>query len=141
MHRMARIALTLGLLAVPGTVQAAATGRIMQLQVGKQTFNVTLDSGAAAQGLRAMLPLTLNMTELNGNEKYADLPRALPVRASNPGTIHAGDVLLYGSKTVVVFYETFSTSYSYTHLGRIENTAGLAQALGKGNVTVTLKAR
>ena len=38
-----------------------------------------------------MLPLTLNMIELNGNEKYADLPEDLPTRASNPRTIQSVD--------------------------------------------------
>ena len=31
-----------------------------------------------------------------------------------PGIIHTGDLLLWGANTVVLFYETFSSSYSYT---------------------------
>ncbi|WP_353887861.1 cyclophilin-like fold protein [uncultured Parabacteroides sp.] len=41
-----------------------------------------------------------------------------------PGIIHTGDLLLWGANTVVLFYETFSSSYSYTRLGKIENPAG-----------------
>lgn len=109
----------------------------MNITVGQTTFTATLDSGPAAQAFRAMLPLTLKMTELNGNEKYADLPKSLPTKATSPSTIQNGDLLLYGSKTLVVFYETFQTSYSYTRLGRVNDPNGLAQALGTGNVTVT----
>jgi len=38
-----------------------------------------------------MLPVTINMIELNGNEKYYDLPNSLPTNSSNPSTIKNGD--------------------------------------------------
>ena len=76
------------------------------------------------------------MTELNGNEKYFDLADNLPANASNPGTIQAGDLMLYGSNTLVLFYKSFTTSYNYTRLARVDNPSGLAAALGSGNITV-----
>ena len=79
------------------------------------------------------------MTELNGNEKYFRLSKNLPTDESNPGTINSGDLMLYGSNTLVLFYESFRTSYSYTKLGRITNANGLTDALGNGNVTVTIE--
>ena len=41
----------------------------------------------------------------------------------------------------MLFYESISTSYSYTPLGRIEDPAGLAEALGSGSVAVTFQLR
>jgi len=79
------------------------------------------------------------MVELNGNEKYVDLSRNLPTNAANPGTIQNGDLMLYGSATLVLFYKTFSTSYSYTKLGRIDDVTGLVAALGTGNVIVSFE--
>lgn len=105
--------------------------------VGGKTFTATLADNETAEAFKALLPLTLDMTELNGNEKYSYLSRSLPTNASNPGTIHAGDIMLYGSNCVVLFYETFNTSYSYTRIGQIDDSSGLADAVGSGNVTVT----
>lgn len=83
-----------------------------------------------------MLPASFEMTELNGNEKLFRLPSRLPSNDVNPGTIKAGDLMLWNSNTLVLFYETFPTSYSYTRLGRIDNAGGLSAAVGKGDVTI-----
>ncbi len=109
----------------------------LTLTANGQSWSVTLTDSSAAQALVEQLPLTLDMAELNGNEKYAALPAPLPVEAICPGQIQAGDVMLYGRDCLVLFYESFSTSYSYTPLGRLDNPQGLAQALGTGSVTVT----
>jgi hypothetical protein len=67
--------------------------------VGERRFAVTLTDNAAARAFAAQLPLTLDMSELNGDEKHADLPKLLPADASRPGTIRAGDLMLYGEDT------------------------------------------
>ena len=83
----------------------------MWLTVGERRFAITLNDNAATRAFAAQLPLTLDMSELNGNEKHAELPRALPAKPSPPGTIRNGDLMLYGSTTLVVFYLTFDSSY------------------------------
>jgi hypothetical protein len=108
----------------------------MWMTVGERRFAITLADSAAARAFAAQLPLSLDMVELNGNEKYADLPEALPSEARRPGKIENGDVMLYGTSTLVVFYARFNSSYSYTRLGRVENPADLPGALGLGGVRV-----
>lgn len=108
----------------------------MKVAIGTTVFTATLSDNKTAAAFKARLPLTVNMTELNGNEKYADLSDHLPTNASNPGTIQTGDLMMYGSGTLVLFYKTFSTSYNYTRLGHIDNPSGLAAALGVGDTTV-----
>ena len=107
------------------------------ITIGTKAFNAKLYNNATVAAFKARLPMTIDMQELNGNEKYFDLPNNLPANASNPGSIQSGDLMLYGSNTLVLFYKTFSTSYNYTPLGRIENVTGLAAALGSANVAVT----
>ncbi|WP_321837683.1 cyclophilin-like fold protein [Pseudomonas kulmbachensis] len=108
----------------------------MWMTVGEQRFAITLADNAAARTFVTLLPLTLEMSDLNSNEKYASLPGALPANASKPGTIHAGDLMLYGTDTLVVFYSTFESTYAYTRLGRVDDNANLAQVLGRHAVNV-----
>ncbi len=112
---------------------------IITIAIGNNHFTATLESNAAATEFKKMLPLTISMKDLNSNEKFFDLFNNLPANASNPRTINTGDLMLWGSNTLVLFYKTFNTSYSYTKLGKIENPSGLSKALGSGNVTVTFE--
>jgi hypothetical protein len=108
----------------------------IKITIGEKVFTSTVHNNATTTAFKAKLPLNINMKELNGNEKYFDLPDNLPANSSNPGTIQIGDLMLYGSNTLVLFYKSFSTSYNYTRLARIDNPSGLAAALGSGNITV-----
>jgi hypothetical protein len=116
--------------------RSAAEDRRIWMTVGERRFSVTLADNEAARAFAAQLPLTLDMPDLNGNEKHVKLPKALPVNASRPGTIRNGDVMLWGSDTLVVFYLTFDSPYSYTSLGRVDDAAALPDVLGRGQVRV-----
>ena len=115
-------------------------GTTMKITVGVAVFKATLYDNATATAFKKLLPLTITMDDLNGNEKHAEISGKLPFNIVNPGTIQNGDLMIWSSKTLVLFYETFSTPYSYTKLGRIDDVTGLAAALGSGNVTVSFEA-
>ena len=109
---------------------------VISIEVNGQTFSATLADNDTARAFAARLPMTLDMRELNGNEKYFYLNEPLPAAAQRVGQIRAGDLMLFGSDCVVLFYESFATSYTYTPIGRIDDPAGLAEALGCGSAEV-----
>lgn len=114
------------------------TGMIEIIVKGK-SFSAVLENNETATAFAARLPLTLDMSELNGNEKYHYLKDAFPSDSQSVGQIHAGDIMLYGNDCIVLFYKDFSTVYSYTRIGKIRNPQGLEEALGNGNASVEFK--
>ena len=47
--------------------------------------------------------------------------------------------MMNGASTLVLFYKSFRTAYSYTNIGRVDDPAGLEAALGSGNVDVSFE--
>ncbi len=110
------------------------------ITIGEKEFDATLADNPTAEAFRKLLPLSITMSELNGNEKLFRLPASLPTQESVPSSIQRGDLMLYGARTVVLFYKSFPTIYSYTRIGRIDDPAGLAVAVGSGSVAVKVEA-
>ena len=122
-----------------GEEQESTEEIVMKITINGRTFTAKADGGAAAQAFARLLPLDVTMSELNGNEKYYYLDEPLPQNAQRVGRIEAGDIMLWGDDCVVIFYESFSTPYSYARLGRIENAEGLKEAAGAGAAQVTFE--
>ncbi len=114
------------------------TAMKMKIEVNGSLFTATLADNAAVDALVDWVeegPVTLELSDYAGFEKVGPLGRSLP--ASDSQTItHAGDIVLYQGDQIVLFYG--SNSWSYTRLGRIDDLTGWEDALGSGDVTVTL---
>lgn len=117
-------------------IESSAPLQKMKITIGPHVFSATLADNETADAFRSRLPLTLAMHDVNENEKAFDLPAHLPSSDVNPRSIRVGDLMLWNSRTVVVFYQSFPTTYRYTRLGRIDDPAGLAEVLGRADVTV-----
>lgn len=96
-------------------------------------YIINLEDNETARSFVKILPQELDMSELNGNEKYIYLDTSLPTTTYNPNKINSGDVMLFGDNCLVVFYKTFKTSYSYSKIGHIDNLPDL------GNDSITIK--
>lgn len=101
----------------------------MNVQIYDRCFTAALEDNETARAFAALLPMTLHMTELNGNEKYHYLMSGLPASPQRVGRIEKGDIMLFGDDCVVLFYQSFDTPYSYTRIGKIADTEQLEQQL------------
>ena len=110
--------------------------RTMKIKINDTIFEVMLEDNSTAKSFCNMLPQSLNMNELNGNEKYCYINSSLPTNSTRINTITAGDIMLWGNNCIVIFYETFSSGYSYSKIGKIVDTTNLKQCLGSGSVLV-----
>lgn len=120
-----------------GEEQESTEEIVMKITINGRTFTAKANGSAAAQAFARLLPLDVTMSELNGNEKYYYLDEPLPQNAQRVGRIEVGDIMLWGDDCIVVFYESFNTSYRYTRLGKVINAENLAHAAGAGTAQVT----
>ena len=118
--------------------EAAPMKNSVTIQVNGKNFSATLEDNPSAKKFAALFPLEIEMIELHGNEKYFYLDENLPSNAVRVGQIRAGDLMLFGSNCVVIFYKDFTTSYNYTRLGKLDNPADLEKVLGGGNVRLVI---
>ena len=113
-------------------------GRKIIVEVNGSRFTATLENNKAADALEEMVqkePVTVQMSDYAGFEKVGSLGASLPA-SNRQTTTHAGDIVLYQGNQIVIFYG--SNSWSYTRLGKIDDLTGWEEALGNGDVTLTL---
>jgi hypothetical protein len=111
----------------------------MTITVGNTAFTATMENNTSAKALMELLakePLTIQMSEYGGFEQVGALGQRLPSNDVQT-TTSAGDIVLYSSSNIVIFYG--SNSWSYTRLGKIDGASAneIKDAFGSG-ASVTL---
>ena len=91
------------------------------ITINDEQYLLNLEDNETAKEFTKLLPQTYTMAELNGNEKYVYLDSPLPMHSKVPDKINRGDVYLFGDDCLVIFYKSFTTNYSYTKIGHIDN--------------------
>ena len=104
----------------------------LNIVINNDNYVLNLESNETVTKLLELLPLEVEMSELNGNEKYIYLDESLPTNSSNPKHINSGDVMLFGDNCLVIFYKSFNSTFSYTKIGHIDNF----EDLGNQNIAI-----
>ena len=102
---------------------------------GKE-YQIELESSETANQIKSKLPFTISMKNLNGNEVYYNFDESFKTNQQSVGTINKGDIYLYRDNCLVLFYKTFTTTYTYTKIGKVINPEGLDTLIGSDNVEV-----
>lgn len=113
--------------------------KMLNIKINGTAFQLELADNQTAKELQKILPKKFSMEDLHQNEKFFDLPEILPRNELAVGKIEAGDVMLYGDRTLVIFYRSFETSYSYTRIGKILESEELAKVVGDSAVEIEIQ--
>lgn len=113
----------------------------VHITVGNRVFAAKFHDNPSARAIAGQMPFTLDMGDYARQEKVTELDFELPAAPTeSPATVRSGELYLWSGNQFVLFYTTFSNSYSYVRIGYIEDTSDLMSILGTGNVSVTFSA-
>ena len=107
------------------------------IKINNNEFEFEFKDTEVANQIKSKLPFTVKMTNLNGNEVYYQFSgESFTKNEKSVNTINMGDIYLYQSNYLVLFYKTFSTPYSYTEIGKLKDSTGLDTIIGSSDVEV-----
>lgn len=109
------------------------------ITIKNKKYEAILYDNLTTKELIKKFPITITMSDLNGNEKYYNFSKSFSTSSENVANINKGDIMLFGDNCLVIFYKSFSTHYKYTKLGYIKNTEDLENSFGKGDINITFE--
>lgn len=109
------------------------------ITIENKKYEAILYDNSTTKELIKKFPITITMSDLNGNEKYYNFSKSFSTSSENVANINKGDIMLFGDDCLVIFYKSFSTHYKYTKLGYIKNTEDLENSFGKGDINITFE--
>lgn len=109
------------------------------ITIKNKKYEAILYDNSTTKELIKKFPITITMSDLNGNEKYYNFSKSFSTSSKNVANINKGDIMLFGDNCLVIFYKSFSTHYKYTKLGYIKNTEDLEISFGKGDISITFE--
>ena len=117
---------------VESSIKPFDSTKRMNVTIDGKQYEMVLENNLAALDLMSISPLEIDMEDLNNNEKYYYLSYSLSDSDVYTGKVNSGDVMLYQTNCIVIFYEDVDSDYSYIKLGHIN---GLDE-LNNGQVKV-----
>lgn len=108
----------------------------MTLKIDNNTIDVTWENNQSVEELNSLGSLTINMHRYGGFEQVGPIGQTITSNDTHI-TTNPGDIVLYSSNQIVIFYG--SNSWSYTKLGHINmGEDELTRLLDKENIVVTI---
>ena len=131
--------LALTLMTVPASAQSGTNERTVRIIAGGSELKATLNDTAASRDLMTLLPLHLQMTDYNGAEKIAKLPKGLSAAGAPDGADpNVGDIAYYAPwGNFVVYYGDVQYWPGIVPLGHVEGS--LNPFAGQGAVDVRIE--
>jgi hypothetical protein len=123
------------------TPSATATGSgrtaDIQLTVNGHRFHATLNGSATARDFAAQLPLTLDLRDLNEEEKVGDLPHALTTDGAPDGADpHPGDIAYYSPwGTLATYYGDAPYADGIVPIGHMADS-GVSQLANADRISI-----
>src|SRR5438067_8605964 len=112
---MSRILMAIALAAIFGPIARSADetkttnqtpAMKIRLKVGNKVLTATLADNKTARDFVSLLPLTLNMNDLFGREKFGHLPRAISEEGKRTHTYAIGDIAYWcPGPDVAIYYQ------------------------------------
>lgn len=114
--------------------------KTLHLYIDGSETAVTWESNASVDALAALAeaaPLTIPMSGYGGFEQVGSIGSRLPSKDVRI-TTSAGDIVLYSSSQIVIFYG--HNTWEYTRLGKVSDktAAEMKELLRNGDVTLTV---
>ena len=122
------------------TDQEGEKEEMLSLKIDNTDISVDWEDNESVRALKQLChskPFSIKMHKYGGFEQVGSIGSTMPSNDDHI-TTESGDIMLYSSNQIVVFYG--SNSWSYTRLGKItgKTNGELKELLGNSNVTITL---
>ena len=109
----------------------------LSLTIDGKEVPVSWEDNESVGALKEAAPLEIKMSMYGGNEQVGPIGKELPSDDKNI-TTEAGDIVLYQSNQIVIFYG--SNTWDYTSLGHVELSKDeMTELLDNGDVTLAIK--
>lgn len=119
--------------------ESEETDPMLQMQINDTPVTVVWEENNSVAALKELAAngLTIQMSMYGGFEQVGSIGQRLPSHDVQTST-SSGDIVLYSSNQMVVFYGT--NSWAYTRLGHITDKSPeeMRELLSNGNVNITL---
>ena len=117
------------------------TGEEMKLTIDGQSFSVELENNALGESVRAMCPVTLDMSRSGEREYYAAAPKKAAIRGAAETAHVKRDCVYYfaaWNALALAFRDAEIAPYKVHFVGRAEGISELLEHAG-GALRVTLE--